>query len=150
MLKRCTRCKDELSIISFYKDSSKPDGLNVSCKECHNAAGLARRTRDGEAYNKKRREYYAKNKHIYVANAARGRASRLNATPTWLTDEQRKEINNIYRVCQKVSAHTNVQHNVDHIVPLKGETVCGLHVPWNLQILPEKINKSKGNRYGSV
>jgi 5-methylcytosine-specific restriction endonuclease McrA len=66
--------------------------------------------------------------------------------PKWLTFEQRREIELIYEHARECEALTGDQYVVDHIVPLKGDNVCGLHVPWNLQVLPSDVNDSKGNK----
>ena len=69
------------------------------------------------------------------------------ATPPWLTDDQKKQIMDIYNLRDECRILTGDEYHVDHIVPIKGENVCGLHVPWNLQILPSDINLSKSNRF---
>jgi hypothetical protein len=45
----------------------------------------------------------------------------------------------------KIYIDRPVGHEVDHIVPVKGKNVCGLHVPWNLQYLPKSDNRKKYN-----
>jgi 5-methylcytosine-specific restriction endonuclease McrA len=82
------------------------------------------------------------------ATNAKRRAAKLNATPYWLTKEQLLEIQSYYDTAKELQWLSEEPLEVDHIVPLQGENVSGLHVPWNLQILPESLNCSKGNKYG--
>jgi 5-methylcytosine-specific restriction endonuclease McrA len=70
-----------------------------------------------------------------------------NATPVWLNQTQIKEIEHYHWLARDLEIVSGEKYHVDHIVPIKGKLVCGLHVPWNLQILPSDINLSKGNRF---
>lgn len=79
--------------------------------------------------------------------AASYRSRKRNAQPPWLTQESLDEIKNIYRVSAKVTKATGKPHDVDHIIPLRGKNICGLHVPWNLRVLPASMNRSKGNAF---
>jgi hypothetical protein len=81
------------------------------------------------------------------ADAAKRRATKVNATPSWLTKEQHLENKEFYVLAQELQWLSNEKLHVDHIVPLRGYNVCGLHVPWNLQILPESMNLSKHNKF---
>lgn len=94
-------------------------------------------------YNKLR---YATQKDTYVEKSARRRASKLCATPPWLDETHKRRLQSIYKACRNVTKRTGKAHHVDHIVPLKGQNVCGLHVWWNLRIVPSEMNLSKGNK----
>jgi len=82
------------------------------------------------------------------ADTAKRRAAKLQRTPLWLTLEHHKQIGQFYWEAAEVSKLVGEFYHVDHIVPLQGKTVSGLHVPWNLQILHAKENLSKGNNHG--
>jgi len=88
-----------------------------------------------------------RNKAHVRAKAAERRAVKLQRTPTWLTKAHLAEIKAIYVEAAEKTRLTGEGWHVDHIVPLLGKTVSGLHVPWNLQILPGSENMRKGNRH---
>jgi len=66
------------------------------------------------------------------------------ATPVWADLQAIKEI---YKKAHKLKKETGENWHVDHIVPLKGKIVSGLHVEYNLQILTATENCKKSNRY---
>lgn len=86
------------------------------------------------------------NRGIANALARKYKLKKAKATPTWLTEEQLYNMQCTYKVAAQLSAASSEKWHVDHIVPIRGKDVCGLHVPWNLQLLPAKMNMTKGNR----
>lgn len=84
------------------------------------------------------RHWHKVNPHKRPEYGARRRSQKLNATPAWIDHE---EVKYIYSLATKKGLV------VDHIVPLKSETVCGLHCAENLRCIPEQLNSHKGNRY---
>ena len=99
-----------------------------------------RRDADPDYFRQKAKEWAENNSAAVRERNARRRAKQRLACPVWLTPDHHFEINNVYSKCP-------TGYEVDHIVPLNGKSVCGLHVPWNLQYLTEKENAIKGNHW---
>jgi hypothetical protein len=91
--------------------------------------------------------FYKANKERYIAASARRRASQDSATPTWLTAVDKAIIQEMYDVSEARYIQTGIKHHVDHIVPINGKGVAGMHVPWNLQVITAHENLSKGWRF---
>lgn len=100
-----------------------------------------------EKYYEKTRKWKKENPGMVNQNTAKRRAKKLNATPKWLTKAQLAEMADIYKQAKELEAiFFNRKFQVDHIIPLRGKEVCGLNVPWNLQILTAEENIKKGNK----
>ena len=93
------------------------------------------------------RRYRQENKDKLATYRSLYRSKKLYRTPKWISKEDLARIKSIYKACNIISEKTGIKHHVDHIIPLQGENVCGLHVPWNLQYLPAHDNIKKGNKY---
>lgn len=86
-----------------------------------------------------------KNPLLVKADNKHRRTKHKQATPKWLTAEERAQIRQIYMDAMTVTRITGVKWVVDHIYPLRGETVSGLHVPWNLVPMTRTANLAKSN-----
>jgi hypothetical protein len=176
MIKTCTKCGEEKPLTEFHKDKSKPDGHMPSCKACRKIAAAThyndnldrRRAENRESYCRNRgakkakqaeyreshreeiraksRDYQKQNRHQYAANTARYRADKIQATPDWLTEDNKTFMSITYSMAGIITKMTGLKHVVDHIHPLRGRDFCGLHVPWNLQVITELENLEKSNK----
>lgn len=175
-MKICTKCGLEKPSKDFYRDKRSSDRLYSKCKSCHMGVCMNYQKDHKEDYNtnakrwskanpdkvqKKLRAYrlnpenraktnawnatYKSNNKgkINSINAGR-RAAQLNATPPWLITEMKRDIDFFYYIRENMKRPKD--WHVDHIIPLQGENVSGLHVPWNLRVIPAKENMIKHNK----
>lgn len=151
--------KDNIVHINQYREVRKPEKsiynknykkVNSDKTKEYNKRYKAVNKADIDLYNKshpeRHQKYYKKHKDRVYSSGAIRRASKLQAIPKWLTKEHKAEIRRIYKKCIELNKDKKNEYHVDHIVPLHGKTVCGLHVPWNLQILTRADNCKKSNK----
>lgn len=94
--------------------------------------------------NAYQKQFYQDNKHYYYEKCSRRNRAMKVACPKWADITAIREV---YKRSIEISQSTGIKHVVDHIVPLKNEIVCGLHVEFNLRIITEKENLSKNNKF---
>jgi len=92
-------------------------------------------------------EYKKLNPAKANANKAKRKAAKKQRTPKWLTDIDFERIENQYKLATILTKLHNEPWHVDHIIPLQGKLVSGLHVPSNLQVLKGSENCSKQNNF---
>jgi hypothetical protein len=102
-------------------------------------------------YREKNKEKLAKykkdNRGKFTALEVRRYCYKIKRTPKWLTKKDFIEIENIYIKAKEKSKLYKEQYHVDHIIPLNGKYVSGLHIQSNLQIIKASENLSKSNKY---
>lgn len=158
-MKTCSKCKIEKSLDSFFKKNGTKSGLQSACKQCkkdweqtyyyengNNEKCRIHRENTKEYQKVIQKKWRENNKDIKNFHSATYKALKINATPKWLSDSQKEEIKAFYIEAKKLQLETGINYHVDHIHPLQGKNFCGLHVPWNLQILTETENLTKNNK----
>ena len=149
----CTTCANQTAL-NWAKDNpvrSKKVRLKWDADNKENEAKRAKvwRKNNPATYKRMIKEWREKNAVTYKAymnlQAIKRYTAELKRTPSWLNDGQLFEIEAIYNYCSSLR-RIGLDYHVDHIIPLQGKTVSGLHVPWNLQVMPAKQNLAKGNR----
>jgi hypothetical protein len=135
----------------YYKAYNESDsGKKAKRKyyENNREAVIARAAaRPKEERQKYRKIHKVNNPELYKAlNSVRKRRHK-NASPKWISAEQKLAIRNLYLQAQQLTKLTGERYVVDHIVPLINPTVCGLHVPWNLRVITQEENLIKSNKH---
>ena len=98
-----------------------------------------------EQHNATNRKWFANNKNKRAAYEGKRRAMQLQRTPTW--DPHAHLIVAKYQLAAMLSQASGTQHHVDHIIPLQGRKVSGLHVFSNLRVIPGSDNAKKSNKF---
>jgi hypothetical protein len=102
----------------------------------------ARAKHDPVKSGERSRRWRQRNPDKHCASVMAREADKLRATPQWADKEK---ILSFYADAQRLTAETGEKHHVDHIYPLRGKRVCGLHNQFNLQVLPARVNQKKYN-----
>jgi hypothetical protein len=146
-MKQCYCCLEIKPIESFSKDRTRSDGLQNKCKTCCKDKKRAWRLKNIDKVSADYKKWQKNNRGVMNAHTVKYQAMKKSATPSWANLEAIKSLYNVAHYFDWISGGF-VKHHVDHIVPLQGKTVCGLHVENNLQILIDKDNLRKSNHHG--
>ena len=172
----CRICSVEKLIAEFNKHKTYKDGIDTACKECvrerkrqiwaadperyrayskkykqANKELIAKRSKKYVAENRETRiatmkSYRQRTKEIQAEYVRRRQAAKLQRTPAWLTEDDIWMMREAYKLAKLRTQMFGFSWHVDHVLPLQGATVSGLHVPVNLQVIPWLDNVRKHNR----
>ena len=148
----CLECVKEDWVVDNERRKEKPKTEAAKAAgnryyEKNRQAVIARASaRPAEEKRRNRAEYKDRNVDVVRADTSVRKRRHREATPKWLTKEERLQMRDLYVQARKMTELTRERYVVDHIVPLRGESVCGLHVPWNLRVITQEDNLKKSNK----
>jgi hypothetical protein len=177
MLKCCPNCKLSKDHTEYYKNKNRKYGIEGICKLCSSEKGKFWRKANPEKARQLSKKWERNNKEkkykneqkwnqsyigkLWLRNWRKSNNNKLNfrnrnrqarknmRLPIWLTEEDKLAMKLMYEFAHELSKETGIKYDVDHIIPLHGKNISGLHCPQNLQILKYIDNIKKGNRYVS-
>jgi hypothetical protein len=148
----CVECIKEDWAIDNEKRKEKPKSEAAKAagkryyeknREVVIARSAARPAQEVRQYKDRHKE---KNPEYYKALTSVRKRRHRNATPPWITKEQKLKMRQMYLQAQKLTKITGERYVVDHSIPLINDAVCGLHVPWNLRVMTQEENLKKSNK----
>jgi 5-methylcytosine-specific restriction endonuclease McrA len=149
----CLECVREDWVLDNERRKGKPktEAAKAAAKryyEKNRQAVIARAAaRPTEEKRRLQAEYKDRNVDVVRADTSVRKRRHREATPKWLTPVERLQMRDLYVQARKMTELTRERYVVDHIVPLRGEAVCGLHVPWNLRVITQEENLKKSNKH---
>ena len=158
--KKCSKCGVIKSLKDgFYEKLHGRDGYEPTCKSCfleknkrwlkdnldrHSELTARWYEQNKEKHLENSKKFYSSNKKRKLVDYYRREERTNRATPDWVA---KNELIAIFKEAENLSSERGEPFEVDHIVPLYHKQVCGLNVPWNLQIISRTANRRKGNKF---
>lgn len=175
-MKSCTHCNQVKPFEAFYASSTHKSGYTSWCKVCESERNKAKnqanrdarlakakqwrdankdkqaslvkawREQNAERVSSMYRDWAGRNQDKVNAKWMKRAAGKKSRTPPWLTSDDLWMIEQAYDIAALRTKMLGIEHHVDHIIPLQGKSVSGLHVPWNLQVITARENRMKSNQ----
>jgi hypothetical protein len=144
---RCRECFNEQQWEHYHKIKTQYPEEHEKRRVRDRARAVKLYAENPEKYKAQVKAWKDRNPKAFAELKAKRRAEEMQRVPKWLTREDKKIISFIYEMAKMLTDTTGEDYQVDHIIPLRGKLVCGLHVPGNLQILTRLENIRKGNKW---
>ena len=164
-MKTCAACNVEKPKLDFRNKKHTKDGLHPWCILCCREYGRQHYRDNKQKYIDKANQWVKENhsrrleiqashkknnRAAATADTAMYRAAKDQRTPNWLTEFDYIHIKCLYQVAAMRTRESGEPWHVDHVIPLRGKNVSGLHVPANMQVIRGEDNVRKNNVYEGV
>lgn len=141
-MRTCSKCLKEKNLEDFPRTKCRKDGFRLECRSCTSDYQRSYMAKNREKLSSYKSQWKKENSDLVNYQNSNRRAKQKARTK-----EDADRIKLLHVIRRLLTEKTGVVYHVDHIVPLKGKNVCGLHVPRNMRLITKDQNLSKNNRY---